>query len=108
MTELINLRLSRYAAQSFWRSSTATHFGGINGTMTFDKDSCQALADSGRCPQSPLNESWCVPIFPCKLRLTRAEEYLTGCLVSLQNTTKSRQSFFLPDRALGSVLNTLE
>ena len=53
MTELINLRLSRYAAQSYWRSSTATHFGGINGTMTFDKDACQALADSGRCPQSP-------------------------------------------------------
>ena len=62
MTELINLRLSRYAAQSFWRSSTATHFGGINGTMTFEKEACQALADSGRCPQSPLNESWCVDI----------------------------------------------
>ena len=67
MTELINLRLSRYAAQSFWRSSTATHFGGINGTMTFDKDSCQALADSGRCPQSPLNESWCVSTSPSRV-----------------------------------------
>lgn len=58
MTELINLRLARYAAQSFWRSSTATHFGGVNGTMTFDKDACKALADSGVCPPSPLNESW--------------------------------------------------
>ena len=59
ITELLSLRLSRYAAQTFWRSSTATHFGGFNGTMTFDMAACQALADSGRCPQSPLNESWC-------------------------------------------------
>ena len=66
MTELINLRLSRYASTSFWRSSTATHFGGINGTMTFDKEDCQALADSGKCPPSPLNESWCAQA-PCIL-----------------------------------------
>ena len=70
MTELINLRLSRYAATSFWRSSTATHFGGINGTMTFDKEDCQKLADAGKCPPSPLNESWCAraflhPALPC-------------------------------------------
>lgn len=58
MTELITLRLSRYAARSFWRSSTATHFGGVNGTMTFEEVPCKALADSGRCPASPLNESW--------------------------------------------------
>ncbi|KAK9907951.1 hypothetical protein WJX75_000456 [Coccomyxa subellipsoidea] len=58
MTELINLRLSRYAARIFYRSATATHFGGVNGTMTFEKSLAAALAEAGRCKQSPLNESW--------------------------------------------------
>lgn len=58
MTELINLRLSRYAARSFYRSATATHFGGVNGTMTFEKSAADALAEKGGCMSSPLNEAW--------------------------------------------------
>jgi hypothetical protein len=60
MKELITMRLSRYPARAYWRSSTATHFGGINGTMTFETDKCKALANSGVCPPSPFNENWCV------------------------------------------------
>ena len=58
MAELINLRLSHYAATSFYRSSTATHFGGVNGTMTFELDKCAALAASSHCPASPISEYW--------------------------------------------------
>ncbi len=56
--ELIEQRLSRYPARALFRGGTATHFGGVNGTMTFEKERCKALAESGHCPASPLNEHW--------------------------------------------------
>ena len=58
MAELINQRLSHCAATSYYRSSTATHFGGVNGTMTFELDKCKALAESSHCPASPISEYW--------------------------------------------------
>lgn len=58
MAELINLRLAHSAAAALYRSSTATHFGGVNGTMTFEADKCKALADASHCPASPISEYW--------------------------------------------------
>lgn len=74
MTELINLRLSRYAARIFYRSATATHFGGVNGTMTFEKSLAAALAEAGRCKQSPLNESWWAAVFCSTLFAPKTEK----------------------------------
>lgn len=37
MKELINERLSTYQATTFWRSYSAAHYGGTNGTNTFEE-----------------------------------------------------------------------
>ena len=37
MKELINERLANYKATTFWRSYAAAHYGGTNGTNTFEK-----------------------------------------------------------------------
>ncbi len=37
MKELIHERLSTYKATTFWRSYAAAHYGGTNGTNTFEE-----------------------------------------------------------------------
>ena len=37
MKELLNKRLTNYAATTFWRSYAAAHYGGTNGTNTFEE-----------------------------------------------------------------------
>ena len=44
MKELINERLSLYKATTFWRSYAAAHYGGMNGTNTFEEVRLVVLA----------------------------------------------------------------
>lgn len=44
MKELINERLSLYKATTFWRSYAAAHYGGRNGTNTFEEVCPKLLA----------------------------------------------------------------
>lgn len=37
MKELLMERLAHYSARTFWRSYAAAHYGGTNGTNTFEE-----------------------------------------------------------------------
>ena len=56
MKELINERLSTYRATTFWRSYAAAHYGGINGTNTFEEVSLSLSALYSHLCASPPTE----------------------------------------------------
>ena len=49
MKELIHERLSTYKATTFWRSYAAAHYGGTNGTNTFEQVRLNAAPAPSTC-----------------------------------------------------------
>ncbi|EIE21588.1 hypothetical protein COCSUDRAFT_66960 [Coccomyxa subellipsoidea C-169] len=58
MKELLMERLAGYKARTFWRSYAAAHYGGTNGTNTFEEEAAKELKAGGVCPATKLGESW--------------------------------------------------
>jgi hypothetical protein len=61
MFELVNKRLVHVPARVFMRGHVTTHFGGPNGTATFEAAQMERLNRTRQCQPATVGEFWCAP-----------------------------------------------
>lgn len=59
MFELVNKRLVHLPARVFLRGHATTHFGGPNGTITFEPAQMAHLNSTRQCHPATVGEFWC-------------------------------------------------
>ena len=86
MSDLVNKRLAHQPARVYFRGHAATHYGGPNGTATFEREQLEHLNATRQCQPASVGEFWyacCTldvgrPCMACYIRMPCSNK-VEGC-----------------------------